>query len=610
MTDKTEVKRLRAALAGSPNSGKTTTFNALTGSNQEVGNYTGVTVEKRSGTYIFNNTEVEIIDLPGTYSLSSYSPEETVAQKELVDNPPDVVIVVVDSTALSRSLVLLTQIMQNSSRIVLCLNMADEAKKTGQRVDLKAFERLLGFPVIETVSSRNIGIEELKEKIDLAGRSDAVKSRLTLGELLENAISELSKLIEKTDISATARDWYATKLLQNDPLYNERLVKYGDQGRAIIDKAAILRTEIEELTSDDISLFILERYYGFVDGLLREAVVHKPVVDTRALSDKIDAVLVHPVLGLPIFFGIMYSIFWITFTAGAYPMDWIDGLFSIISRLITEHWPAGFHPQLQSLLVNGIIGGVGGVLVFLPNIVILFMGLAILQDTGYMSRAAFLTDNIMHKFGLHGRSFVPMLMGFGCTVPAIMATRTIENRRDRLTTIMILPLMSCSARLVIWLLLIPAFFPSNVQALVLFSIYLTGILLALVLARLLRNTLFKGEEAPFVMELPPYRMPTMISVLNRIKRTSWLYIQKAGTVILAVSIIMWVLTSYPVYHPAEHTDTDGVQLSKQQLAFKQLENSIAGKAGRFIEPAIKPLGFDWKIGIATISAFTAKEVFV
>ncbi|MBN2804884.1 MAG: ferrous iron transport protein B [Deltaproteobacteria bacterium] len=613
MSENNTVKKINVALAGSPNCGKTTIFNGLTGSNQEVGNYTGVTVEKREGYYTHNGVEYNIQDLPGTYSLTSYSPEETVTQNELINNQPDVVTVVVDETALARSLVLLVQIMLNNKKVVLCLNMSDEAKKTGQRVNLEKFQELLGFPVIETIGNRKTGLDELKEKIAEAAMAKPLKSRLMLGELLDEAIKEIVESLKNVTfkIPEESKKWYALKLLQDDNLFIDKILTDKENGQNILDLAVKLRNNIETLTHHDISLYIMERYYGFIDGLLREVVIHKPVVDTRAMSDKIDSFLVHPIMGLPIFFGIMYSIFWITFTVGAYPMDWIDSGLAMLSRLLSQTVLSSSPPEIKSLVINGIIGGVGGVLVFLPNIIILFMGLAILQDTGYMSRAAFLTDSMMHKFGLHGRSFVPMLMGFGCTVPAIMATRTIENRRDRLTTIMILPLMSCSARLVIWLLLIPAFFPPWIQPMVLFSIYFTGILIALLLARLLRNTLFKGEEAPFVMELPPYRMPTMISVLNRIKRTSWLYIQKAGTIILGISIVMWALTSYPKYNENSSIEiTAGQKLSPELIKQKQLENSIAGKIGKFIEPVIKPLGFDWKIGVATISAFTAKEVFV
>ncbi len=603
-----EITPVRVALCGSPNSGKTSIFNALTGSSQHVGNYPGVTVEKKTGLYHHEGIAFEVRDLPGSYSLSSFSPEEAIAQKELVDDRPDVAVVVVDSTALKRSLVLLAQIMQNCSRIVLCLNMSDEAKASGQRIDLPLLESLLGFPVVETVGHKGLGVPLLREKIASVQHSTVDRRRLTLGERLETAIGRIVAALEKTAIDRAGLEWTATKLLQNDSLFVERVRALGADGEAAIACAQEVRREIEQFTGEDIGFFITRRYYGFVDGLLKEVLISPPHIDTRVLSDRIDAVVVHRLLGIPIFLAVMYGIFWLTFTVGAIPMDWIDQFFGFLSRAISDAWPADTALEARSLIVDGIIAGVGGVLVFLPNIVLLFLGLAVLQDSGYMSRAAFLTDRLMHRFGLHGRSFIPMVTGFGCTIPGIMATRTMENERDRLTTMMVLPLMSCGARLPIWLLLIPAFFPGDFHATMLFAIYFIGIALAFGLSLLLRRTLLRGEEAPFVMELPPYRMPTARSVVNRMAMSSWLYVKKAGTIILAISILMWALTTYPRHE--ESTPVADAAADRHSQSFRDLEHSIAGRIGRFIEPVIAPMGFDWKIGVAIIGAFTAKEVFV
>lgn len=612
---------LQVALAGSPNCGKTSLFNGLTGSRQHVGNYAGVTVERRNGYYTHEGQKVEVRDLPGSYSLSSFSPEEMIAQQELVDERPDVVVVVVNSTSLKRSLVLLTQVMQNSKKIVLCLNMADEAQKSGQKIDIQLLSKLLGFPVVETVGHKQLGLNELKQRIaEAASAEPRQKSRLMLGERLERAIEHVVDGLNATDVPRDAVEWYAINLLQNDPFFVNRVLEKGKKGKEALAIAAKERKTIEAFTGEDVRLYVTERYYGFVDGLLREVIIQVSHIDTRILSDRIDAIVVHRVLGIPIFLSVMYIIFWLTFTAGAYPMDWIDQFFSFLSEVIVTYWPENKGLEIQSLIVDGIIGGVGGVLVFLPNIVLLFFGLAILQDTGYMSRAAFLTDKLMHRFGLHGRSFIPLVTGFGCSIPGIMATRTMENERDRLTTMLVLPLMSCGARLPIWMLLIPAFFAPSLHAPMLFAIYFIGIFLAFVLALLLRNTMLKGEEAPFVMELPPYRFPTLRSVVGRMIMSSWLYLKKAGTMILGISIIMWALTTYPKYEETHidgtntndsvATDSVGSDSKNNESSFKQLEHSIAGRIGKFIEPAIAPMGFDWKIGVATIGAFTAKEVFV
>ncbi len=610
--------RLRVALAGNPNSGKTSLFNALTGARQHVGNYPGVTVEKRGGVVDLDDRAAELVDLPGTYSLTSFSPEERIAQDEILEGRYDVIVVVVDATALTRSLVLLAQVMQTGANAVLCLNMIDEARSAGQQLDLAQMQRLLGLPVVETVGHRGRGVEELREAIRHAARAPSRGERLVLGEQMDAALRPVASHLERSALALGDPRWIATKLLLGEPRFVERVRAWGgDAGADALAEAGRQRALLEGETGQDIDLYVTERYFGFVDGLLREVVRHAPRADARRLSDAVDRVLVHPWLGLPIFALVMYAVFWVTFTVGEAPMGWIEGGFAALGGAISGLWPDGSPSPLRSLLVDGVIGGVGGVIVFLPNIVLLFLGLALLEDTGYMARAAFLMDRLMHRFGLHGKSFVPMMTGFGCSIPGILATRTLENERDRLATMLVLPLMSCGARLPIWMLLVPAFFAPTWRAPMLFFIYAAGILLALLLALLLRRTILRGADAPFVMELPPYRLPTLRSVTTRMAERSWLYLRKAGTVILGISIVMWFITAYPkkAAHDVDRAvDSGSVTLSEDEIANRRaaedLRHSIAGRVGAAMEPALRPLGLDWKLGTAMVGAFAAKEVFV
>ena len=644
---------IRVALAGQPNAGKTSLFNGLTGAHQLVANYPGVTVEKREGHYEHEDNKYELLDLPGTYSLSSFSPEERVAQDELLNNRPDVTVVVVDSTTLERSLIFLAQIMQLGANPVLALNMADEAKAAGQQIDLEQMQALLGFPVVETVGHKAEGMASLRGAIARAYAEPIQESRLVLGERMDRALQTLAATLKHTDIDSTGHLWTAVKLLMADPLFTERLQANGEAGQTALDVAKDQRQKLEADTGLDIALFVSERYAGFVDGLLKEVTRRASREDARAFSDRIDRVLTNRVLGIPFFLMAMFGVFWMTFTVGEIPMGWIEAGFKSLGELIGGFWPKGSESPLKSLLVDGIIGGVGGVLVFLPNIVLLFAGLALLEDTGYMARAAFLVDSVMHRFGLHGKSFLPMMSGFGCSIPGIMGTRILENERDRLTTMLVLPLMSCGARLPIWMLLIPAFFAPPWRAPALWLIYAFGILLALVLAKVLRRSILAGEEAPFVMELPPYRMPTLRGTLTKMGERSGVYMKKAGTIILAVSMVMWFATSYPkpssyqldkdikagkvvvvkVKHQKGAKAKDKAKREKAALAAARatapkgtavlnavqaenrrkaeaLKSSAAGRIGQFIEPAIRPLGYDWKIGTALVGAFAAKEVFV
>lgn len=624
---------IRVGLAGNPNSGKTSIFNALTGGRQHVGNYPGVTVERRQGHYVDGEQRVEVVDLPGTYSLASFSPEERIAQQELLAGRLDVVAIIVDSTALKRSLVLAAQLMQIGANPVLVLNMTDEADASGLRIDTAQMMRLLGFPVVRTVGHKREGIDELKQTITQASRAPIAASRLVLGDDLERALRAITAELPAR-LSAAERGWTATRFLVNDEALVESLRSRGLRVGPALAEAARQRAAIEADTGHDITLFVMQRYYGFIDRLLLEITVRPQRSDARALSNRIDSVLVNRALGLPIFLAVMYGIFWLTFSAGDLPMGWIEAGFEALGESVSALWPAGSESHLRSLVVDGAIAGVGGVVVFLPNILLLFLGLAILEDTGYMSRAAFIMDRFMHKFGLHGRSFIPMMSGFGCSIPGIMATRTLENERDRLTTMMVLPLMSCGARLPIWMLLIPAFFADRWRAPMLWSIYLIGVGLALVLALVLRKSVLRGDDAPFVMELAPYRLPTLRAVVSKMTERAWIYLRKAGTVILGVSILMWFITAYPkktTYQIDQAIAAGDVQIAEDadlqvlapgaperitaedaanRRAAEDLRHSIAGRIGTTLEPAIEPLGFDWKIGTALIGAFAAKEVFV
>jgi len=645
---------IRVALAGNPNSGKTSLFNVLTGSRRNVGNYPGVTVEKKGGRFTHNGKDYEIADLPGTYSLTSYSPEERIARREILGGGFDVAVVVVDSTNLRRNLYLLTQVMLAEANIILCLNMSDEAQKSGQMLDLKQMEALLGLPIVETVGNRGIGVDVLKDTIENALANPAKGERLVLGERLDLVVDQLAEMIVDDGEGARPPRWLAVKLLENDSLSKQWIRKrLPEISEDLIITAQNRAFEIEEETALDISTYIADRHYGYVNGLLKEVVLQEAREDSRRLSDQIDAIVCNRFFG-PFFFMLsMYMLFYLTFSVGDYPMGWIEAGFEWLGGLVSGFWPEGSDSPLRSLIVDGIIGGVGGVIVFLPNIALLFLGLAFLEDSGYMARAAFLVDRVMHKFGLHGKSFIPMMTGFGCTIPGIMATRTLENERDRLTTMMVLPLMSCGARLPIWMLLIPAFFPEHWRAPMLFFIYIFGIVLAAILAKVLRITVLRGEETPFVMELPPYRMPTFKAMMSKMGERSWLYIRKAGTIILAISIVLWAISSYPkldqspidakiasgkiqvidqqlpenlseqerdaaleqIIGKAKESAAKGVEVLtvnevEQRKLTEDLDYSVAGRIGSFLEPVLSPMGFDVRISTALLGAFAAKEVFV
>lgn len=530
---------LTVALAGNPNCGKTTVFNNLTGSNQHVGNYPGVTVEKREGTVRSNNTTVRIVDLPGTYSLTAYSEDELVARNFIIQENPDVVANVLDASNLERNLYLTVQLLELGKPMVFILNMVDIAHNRGYVIDDQAFTTLFKTPVIRTVGNRNHGTAELLSACITANKQHISGWQIDYGSL-EPAISQLCEQLTTTNLKQQFPvRWIAIKLLENDA----EIIKLVQTTAStdILLLANSLRVDCQLTTGQDPELVIAERRYQSIAQLLEQVVI-KNVETEVTSSDKIDRLLTHRLLGLPIFLALMWLLFNLVFTLAEAPQTWLESGFSLLSDWAGMILPAG---NLHSLIVDGIIGGVGGVMSFLPQILLLFLGIALLEGTGYMARAAFLMDRVLRSVGLHGKSFIPMLIGFGCSVPAIMATRTLENSRDRLVTILVTPFMSCSARLPVYTVLISAFFSRETAGTVLFSIYLFGIIVAVIMARLFRSIYFKGSVEPFVMELPPYHLPTLNSIFIQMWERGVLYLKKAGTIILTASIAIWFLTNYP-----------------------------------------------------------------
>ncbi len=616
LSEVSSTATITVALAGNPNSGKTSLFNRLTGGRQHVGNYPGVTVEKKWGRYGHGASQVSLVDLPGTYSLTAQSEEERVARAFLINDAPDLVVDVIDASNLERNFYLAVQLMELEVNLVIALNMIDAARGQGMIIDTKKIEVLTGAPVVETEGHRGGGVPELKTLIqERAGKKTELR-RVNYGQEIEPEIEKLEALLEAIVDLPVPRRYAAIKLLEADPEISKGVGQNHPQPEQIWEAVEAARLGIEDRCGEALSTLIADSRYGFALGLVKEVLTRPARRDRISQTERADAILTHRLFGLPIFLAFMYALFWLTFTMGDPLMGLIEGMFGWLGGGITKLWPDGQAIWLHSLIVDGIIGGVGGVMVFLPNIVLLFLGISILEDTGYMSRAAFIMDRVMHRFGLHGKSFIPMLIGFGCTIPAIMATRTLESRRDRLITMLILPFISCGARLPIYLLLIPAFFPKAWHAPVLWGLYLLGIFLGLIMARVLRKTLLGGSEAPFVMELPPYRMPSKRSIFLHMWNRSAMYLRKAGTIILGISIVLWALMSFP--EPAEYeVDTQlgqSVAMSEaaadQARAAEDLRYSLAGRIGRALEPVTAPMGFDWRINTAFLGAFAAKEVFV
>lgn len=581
--------KLTLALAGNPNCGKTTIFNNLTGTRQHVGNYPGVTVEKKEGFLRYQGQELVIVDLPGTYSLTAFSPEEVVTRNFIATEKCHVLLSVVDASNLERNLYLTTQLLELGQPVVLVLNMVDVAERQKMIIDDIKLGDELGVPVVRVIGSQQIGMDNL---LTAALTSKVPEEPFTIdyGPQIEDGIAILEPLLKDASQAFSTR-WLAIKLLESDSeICND--IKKLPYGEDILEKAEALRLALGETLGLSPELAIAGKRYALISELCSSTITHK-APNLVTVSDKIDRVLTNRVLGLPIFLALMWLLFNLVFSVGEYPKGWLEDGVSALADMLNGYLPQG---DLKSLIIDGIVRGVGGVIVFLPNILLLFFVISLLEDTGYMARAAFIMDKIMHKAGLHGKSFIPLLIGFGCSVPAIMGTRTLENPRDRLVTILVAPLMSCSARLPLYTVMIGAFF-SEQAGTVLFSVYLLGIVLAIVMARIFRTVLFNGDSEPFVMELPPYRLPSLKGTLLHMWERSMLYLKKAGSLILAMSVLMWFLVNYPA-GPEDISPTE------------KLAGSYAAGIGKTLEPVISPLGFDWKIGVGLVGGFSAKEVLV
>ncbi len=718
---------LTIALAGNPNCGKTTVFNNLTGARQHVANYPGVTVSIKEGICRRGDETIRVVDLPGTYSLNAFSPEEVAARSFLLERPPDVIVNVVDASTLERNLYLTTQLVELGVPIVLALNMTDVARTRGIDFDLDRLERLLGIPIVPMVGAKNEGTHELIDTVVNVARGarHCAPRHVDFGREIEGELQkiEAALALSPPHLLRVPPRWVALRLLEGD---QGVAAEVPGEARRLAESAAV---RLQRLTGSSVDMLLADRRYGFVSGACQEAVC-ATAESRHNLSDAIDAVATSS-FGVVLFFCMMYLVFFLVFRVAAPMTRSLSVGFGLLERFVASHWPQGADPEVRDLLVRGVIGGVGGVLALLPNVLLLFLAIAILEDSGYMARAAFVMDRFMHRIGLHGKSFIPLVLGFGCTVPAVLATRILENPRDRLTTMLVAPLMSCGARFAVYSLLIPAFFPLTLRAPVLWALYLTGIALALAGAKLLRSTILSGESTPLVMELPPYRLPTIRGLLLHMWERGGEYVKKAGTVILAVSIVLWAMTTYPKPPPDPQFALDraeaerrleaglselgsslGVQtdartlrvfleaspeagwadtalippesasvlarfaamldevrevrertrrsasarrevtspivhdaaltrlrqldhhdpaLSRLSIWFldevetpyreaierievreheARLRHSIAGRWGRFVEPVLRPLGFDWRIATAFLGSLAAREAFV
>ncbi|MBQ3740129.1 MAG: ferrous iron transport protein B [Bacteroidales bacterium] len=620
-------KTISVALVGNPNCGKTSFFNHATGMREKVGNYSGVTVDSKIGIFKYKDYTIQIADLPGTYSLTEYTPEELYVREYVFDHHPDVVLNIVDASNLERNLFLTTQLIDMNLPMVMALNMFDELEHNHDKLDVKMLSRMLGFPIVPTVSSKGAGIEDvMKNIVDVYENMEQNTKHIHInyGADIEKSIEILKEIIKQDTVidSEYPARYIAIKLLENDQATLksvERHVKIGELKKSAAEQREILEKSYRE----DAATVISGAKYGFVRGALAETyTVGKDRSKQKAYT--IDNILTHKWLGFPILIFFLWFMFQMTFTLGAYPQVWLEMFFGWLGDVISRHMADG---MLKDLIVDGIIAGVGGVCSFLPNILILFFFISILEDTGYMARAAFLMDKLMHRMGLHGKSFIPYIIGFGCSVPAIMATRTLENKKDRILTIITVPFMSCSARLPVYLLLISAIFTKH-QGLILTSIYLFGVVMAVLTSLLMKKIAFKDNKDQFVMELPPYRLPTFRNAVVHMWDKSVQYLKKMGTVILVATVIIWALEYFPQHSPqidrytaqieqvSADTEMDEAVKAAQieQLEFDrsvvQTENSYIGRVGRAIAPVFKPLGFDWKMGVSLLTGLAAKEIVV
>ncbi len=619
-------KIINVALIGNPNCGKTSLFNIVSGGHEHVGNYAGVTVDAKEGHLNYKGYRLNIIDLPGTYSLSAYSPEELYVMRYLRENTPDVIVNVVVASNLERNLFLTTELIDMNRSIVIDLNMYDELLQSGSKLDYKHLGKLLGAPIVPTSANTGKGVDNLLDTIINVYEMrdpDVRHIHVRMRPEVEQAVCVIKDML-KNDPHVSAQfspRYLAIKLLEKDPEAERMLSNLPDYASLIKARDAEVE-KISHVMGENAAAVVAAEKYGFVQGALAETLEEKNN-DSLKTTRIIDSIVTNKLIGFPIFLIVMWLMFWATFSLGSYPMEWIESFVGWISNLISRFMAEG---PLKDLLLDGIIGGVGGVIVFLPNILILYAFISFMEDSGYMARVAFIMDKLMHKMGLHGKSFIPLVMGFGCNVPAIMSTRIIESRSSRLITILINPFISCSARIPIYVLLVGAFFPHH-GAWVFFSLYLLGIVVAVITARMLRKYFFKKDETPFVMELPPYRIPTAKAVMRNMWSKARQYLHKMGGIILVASIIIWALSYFPRYNvsdiPASEmqsalaeipeqaaTNANPEELQEMVLNEYQQKHSILGTIGRFCEPIVKPLDFNWKVCISLLAGASAKEVVV
>jgi ferrous iron transport protein B len=589
------MNSIRVALAGQPNVGKSTLFNSLTGFNQCVANYPGVTVECREGKARHENRLFDFIDLPGTYSISSFSPEEKIAVDVINDEKPDLIVNVVNSSNLEQNLYLTSQLLELKIPVILFLNMSDIAASKGLSIDSNLLSEKLGIPVISGAAIKKNGINELLAEIVKAYDGRKAPLSITYNPEIEKHLDNLAASIQKSSDSGNAR-WDAIRFIEEEKPHREI-------DEEIILLAGKIKNEIKAKTGIEPSEVFLRERYKIITKIAAQC-IKKENIKKQPLTSLLDSIFMNRITAIPLFFIMIYMLFQIVFTLGDPMMGWIETLFGNISSLVSSLWPEGSDSLLRSVIVDGIIAGTGGVLVFTPNVFLLFLGIAFLEGTGYMARAAVIMDRYMSKTGLSGKSFIPMVLGFGCNVPAIMSTRIIENKWERFATILSIPFMSCSARLPVYVLLISAFIIDKYRALTLLGIYIAGIAAAMITARTLRSTILKGDENPLLIELPDYSLPSMKSIFLQTWERGKHFISRAGTVILATSIILWALTAFP------RLDSTDASLSESEMAKIQIENSYMGRVGKVIEPAVKLMGGDWRAGSAFVASMAAKEVFV
>lgn len=589
---------ITVGLVGNPNSGKTSLFNTLCGRSEHVGNYSGVTVDAKRGTLHYKGYTIEVTDLPGTYALSAYSPEEVYVRRHLINNPPDVIINTVVASNLERNLYLTTELIDISPKMVIALNMYDELERSGAKFDHEALGQMVGIPIVPVVSPTGVGIENLLEAvIDVyENRNQSVRHiHIGYGTVIEENLAGLNADMRQHREELIAHfppRYYALKLIEGDKEI-ESLLESAPHYQRWKKMADVARADIEQALGEDIETALAGQKYGFISGALKET-FEASECKRNTIGDKIDEIVTHRIWGFPIFFALMWFMFYCAFTLGAYPQDWIDAgvnwLYDAVRGVMGEG-------PLRDMLTDGVISGVGSVLVFLPNIMILFLFISILEDSGYLARAAFIMDKVMHRMGVHGKSFIPMVMGFGCNVPAIMACRTIECTTSRIITTMVVPFMSCSARLPIYIMIVGLFFPENAGT-VLFLLYLFGIVMAVVSARLMRRFMFSKQEAPFVMELSPYRIPTAKATLRHMWSKCTQYLKKMGGLILLASIVVWLLS----YYPRSVTDVE-----QEPVGYEQ---SYMGRIGEFCQPVFEPMDMNWQTTVALLSGIPAKEIVV